>query len=208
MTYILSIDPSLSSTGYAVFNNNSYIESGVVKTKIKNTSCNVCMIERVYEIKCQILDLIHKYEGFNYVIIEGYSYTTNSQASSGLHELGGILKLMLYEYNSKLVIIPPNVAKKYLEGNKEFSEGKKLGLNNKEITFRLIKEKLYKDDFVSSDEADAFLFGTIMKDYLRFVNYSSLEFSNTKKEVFYFLSKQIKEYSECKIEHYKGYKDK
>lgn len=202
MADILAIDPSLSSTGYAIFNNNSYVESGVIKTKIKNTSCNVCCIERLYEIKSQVLDLIEKYEGFNYLIIEGYSYTTNSQASSGLHELGGILKLLLYKHNSKIIIIPPQVAKKYLEGNKEYAEGRKKDLLNKEITMKLIEKRLYKNDFKTSDEADAFLFGSIMKDYLRFVSYPSLSFSSIKKEVFYFISNQIKEYSHCKVEHY------
>lgn len=201
MVKILAIDPSLSCSGYAIYDNSIFKESGIIPTKIKNTSCNMCNIERLYEIKDRIKDFILKYKGFDYLIIEGYSFTKHSQASSGLHELGGILKLLAYEYNIKIVIVAPNLARKYLNNNPEYKSGKDFGLTVKEVTHNLIEEK-YNKDFDTSDEADAYLFCNIMNDYINYINKFQNDFDKAQNEVFITISQQLNEIHNCKKEHY------
>lgn len=201
MNKILALDQSLSNTGYAIFVGNRFYESGHFPTKIKDSKCNVCNSERLYIIKEQISQLFNEYSGFDYVIIEGYSYTSNSQALSGLYELGGIIKLLCYENNSKLIIIPPSLAKKWLNMNDKFKEGKESGMTNKEVTYTAIKVKYNKYDFKSDDEADAFNFGYIMKEYFKFIKIPD-NYNQVEKDVLIQLSEQLKVIDNCKGNHY------
>jgi len=203
MQNILSLDLSLSNTGYAIFSSNICVESGNIKVKIKSTKCNVCCTERLYEIKDRISQLIEKYDGFKFCIIEGYSYTKNSQALSGLYELGGVIKNLLYENNIQVIIIPPMTAKKFLDNKQAYKDGKESGMSNKEITYKLICNKMGKWDFKSDDEADAYLFGYILMKYLRWNTVKDKSrFSRVETEVFFYVSLYIQNYIDCKMKHF------
>lgn len=204
MVKILSIDQSLTNTGYTIFSNNRFVRCGSFSTKIVNVKCNVCQIERLYEIKQQLNDLIDEFEGFDYCIMESYSYGSNSRSFFQLGELGGVIKMLMYENNIKLVTITPSVAKKYLDMKKEFKQGKESGMSNKEITFTAIKEKFQKLDFNNDDEADSFLFGVILKEYLKYIKKDDVtNYSITHKEVFTQVSMQLQQDNTCKQNHYK-----
>ncbi len=202
MVKILAIDQSLSNTGYSVFVDGFYKKSGSFKFSVVDAKCNICVSERLCEIKNNIVELIDEYSGFDYIIIEGYSYSQNSSALTGLYELGGILKLIAYEYNCKLIIIAPTLAKKFLNMNDKYKEGKETGLSNKEITYIAIKNKYQKFDFKDDDEADAFNFMYILKEYFKYLK-NPQNYNRVEVEVFLQLSEQLKVIDDCKGNHYK-----
>lgn len=202
MVKILSIDQSLSNTGYSIFFNNNLKVCDSFKIKVKDVKCNVCSAERLYKIKQFLINLIDKYGIFDYVILEGYSFSKNSQALTGLYELGGMIRMLCYEYNIRYVVIPPSLAKKYLNMKEKFKEGKQSGMTNKQITFTAIKNKFNKWDFKDDDSADSYLFGYILKEYFRWIQRPHL-FNKVETEVFIQLSEQIEKVTNCKGNHYK-----
>lgn len=60
--------------------------------------------------------------GANLVIIEGYAYNSANAAHS-LGELGGVIRLMLYQRRIPYLVVPPATLKKYATGKGNVGKG-------------------------------------------------------------------------------------
>ena len=99
---ILAIDPSLTATGLC------YPDGTTETLKTRLTG-----MERLEWLR----DYVAIYaEDADLVVIEGYSYGSKGRAVVNIGELGGVLRLWLYEYGPPYVEIPPSCLKRYATG--------------------------------------------------------------------------------------------
>ena len=101
MTRVLGLDLSLTATGYAY--NDEVV--GVFKSKAKG-------MRRLAEIREFVWDLSFDAD---VVVLEGYAFARPNQAHQ-LGELGGVVRLLLYDRRIPYVEVPPAVLKKYATG--------------------------------------------------------------------------------------------
>lgn len=136
---ILSIDASLSNTGFAM------MEKGIIVTCCIGSKLRG--IPRLIEIRDHISRLIDK-TNTDIIFIEGYAYGSGLGGSRNidLGELGGVLRVMFYEKGIPYVEIIPQHIKKFVTGK---------GNANKEMMMKISKEK-YGIDFKNNDECDAY----------------------------------------------------
>ncbi len=98
---IVAFDLSLTATGYATRGT-----FGVLRP------LNLQGVERLRWIRDYVLQLS---EGMAVVVLEGYSFGSGNRAHA-LGELGGVIRLALYEAKLPTVIIPPSCRAKYATG--------------------------------------------------------------------------------------------
>ena len=105
MTAILTmgIDPSLTSTGVSV---------GGATSSIRPVLNGV---PRLIEIRNAIVNLVSEHD-IQVVAIEGYSYGSRNSHAHSLGELGGVVRVALYERGIPFVDIPPTVRAKFATG--------------------------------------------------------------------------------------------
>lgn len=103
ITDFLGLDLSLTSTGYAYGD-----ETGVI-------AFNSSGPERLWLVKREIESLINKYEA-KAVIIEGYSFASRSGQAFSIGELGGVIRLLLWQIGIPYVVIPPTCRAKFATG--------------------------------------------------------------------------------------------
>lgn len=132
---IATFDPSLTETGYARANGDRR-ETGIITTKLRG-------MERLQFIRDRVLELAARAE---VVVLEGYSYASKGRAVLSLGELGGVLRLALWEADIPVVEIPPATLKQYLTGK---------GNSKKEVMLAAAIRRL---DYPGSNnnEADAY----------------------------------------------------
>jgi len=99
---ILAIDPSLTGTGICLYDGSTH----TIHTKLRGP-------ERLQWIRDAIID---RTLAIRLVVIEGYSYGSKGAAVVNIGELGGVLRLAIYERQIPLVEIPPSCLKKYATG--------------------------------------------------------------------------------------------
>lgn len=135
----MAIDPSLSNTGFAMWENDKIVTC-CVGSKQRG-------IPRLIEIRNHICRLLDFYK-IDLIFIEGYAYGSGLGGSRNidLGELGGVLRVMFYEKKIPYVEIVPQHLKKYVTGK---------GNANKELMMKVAKEK-YGIDFKNNDECDAY----------------------------------------------------
>lgn len=80
------------------------------------------------------------------VVLEGYAYNGRSNSVAQIGELGGVIRLLLYQNNFNYVVMAPKAMKKHVAGN---------GNATKEDIKRAINDN-YGYTFESEDEYDAF----------------------------------------------------
>lgn len=124
----LGLDLSLTSPGIVILQEGVYYvyffpirkrEMNFVfdSDSFKINSMNVMIADQIttfhkYEVICScISDLIDKHE-VNHVIIEGYSYQSQSSSMSKLYELGGIVRYMCHTKKVAITEIAPTRVKK------------------------------------------------------------------------------------------------
>ena len=90
--------------------------------------------------------------------IEGYAYGANNQREA-LGELGGVLRISLYDDGINMVIIPPTVVKQYITGK---------GTADK-IAMALAVMKQFGQEFPTTDQTDAFSLAVIGRAYFGLV---------------------------------------
>lgn len=91
---VLSIDPSLLGTGYAVFNDKqSLITYGEISTKSKDD-----IDKRLYNIYNNLKDIIDIYKP-KYIIIEKMFINMNGTTSMNIAAVRGIIILLCGQYN-------------------------------------------------------------------------------------------------------------
>jgi Holliday junction resolvasome RuvABC endonuclease subunit len=99
----MGIDPSLTSTGVSV---------GGQTVSIRPDSTGP---ERLIDIRDQIIYTIHHHQ-INCVAIEHYSYASRNSQAHSIGELGGVLRVALYEAKIATIEIPPTCRAKFATG--------------------------------------------------------------------------------------------
>lgn len=113
---ILALDVSLTSTGYAVGEGSDYKLGTIVPPKAAKSG-----MPRLAYIRDCVLDLAR---GATMVVLEGYNFHSKTSAVM-LGEIGGIIRLALFEAGIFYVEVPPNTLKKYATGK---GKGQKAGI--------------------------------------------------------------------------------
>lgn len=99
----MGIDPSLTSTGISI---------GGVTASIRKTSRGV---HRLLEVRNDLIYII-KQHNVNCVAIEHYSYASRNSQAHSIGEMGGVMRLALYEAEIPFVEIPPTCRAKFATG--------------------------------------------------------------------------------------------
>lgn len=154
---IIGIDPSLSSTGICTMDENGNILSTLA------INSDFTGAKRLHDIKRQIIPevLYSKSEEEEKVIafIEGYSFGSKN-GGEALGELGGTIRLMLYEQGIEFIDVPPTTLKKYVLG---------IGKGDK-VAMAIGVIKTWGVDFPTTDQTDAFALAMFGRGYLGLVN--------------------------------------
>jgi crossover junction endodeoxyribonuclease RuvC len=103
ITDVFGLDLSLTSTGYSYGE-----ETGVI-------SFDATGPERLWLIKREIESLINRH-GVEAVILEGYSFASRSGQAFSIGELGGVIKLLLWQIGIPCVVVPPTCRAKFATG--------------------------------------------------------------------------------------------
>ena len=101
MTRVLGLDLSLTATGYA------YTDEVVGTFKPKTRG-----MQRLRDIRSNLLELAHVAD---VVVLEGYAFARPNQAHQ-LGELGGVIRLELFERRIPYVEVAPAALKKFATG--------------------------------------------------------------------------------------------
>lgn len=100
----LGLDLSLTSTGYC--------NKGVADC----ISFDVTGPERLWRFKRAIEDVTIKFNKLDGVIIEGYSFASRNSQAHSIGELGGVVRLLIWELGIPYAIIPPTSRAKFATG--------------------------------------------------------------------------------------------
>jgi len=150
---IVGIDPSLTSTGICTMD-----EHGKLLSTLAINSEFVGM-KRLHDIKRQ-LEPECSYNTPNEnekvaVFIEGYSFGSMN-GREALGELGGMIRLMLYEKGIEFVDVPPTTLKKFTTGKG----------NADKIAMAIATLKNWAVDFPTTDQTDAYCLAMFGRGYL------------------------------------------
>ncbi len=140
---IAGIDVSLTGTGVAVLNGSLCTE----RIESKQTGP-----ARLIEIRDRVREIV---AGADLVAIEGYAFAMANQAHQ-MGELGGVLRVMLFEMGLKVLEVAPSQVKKFATG--------KGSAKKEEMAVAIYKR--WGREFRTNDEADAFVLAMIGRAYL------------------------------------------
>jgi Holliday junction resolvasome RuvABC endonuclease subunit len=107
---LMGLDLSLSSTGISM---NSV--TSVIRSKAKGA-------ERLSEVTKSILHECLENE-IDCVVIEGYSFASRSGQAFSIGELGGCIRMTLFECNIPIIEVPPTCRAKFATGRGNASKG-------------------------------------------------------------------------------------
>lgn len=138
---VLALDLSLNSTGYCDDSGVGLIQPGCVGA------------ERLDFVREALLDGLYPRQGDQTIVaIEGYAYGRANQAHQ-LGELGGVIRLALYNHELDWVEIPPKLIKLYGCGTGNASKD--------DVLLAAVRRFGYKGS--SKDEADALILHRLVK---------------------------------------------
>jgi Holliday junction resolvasome RuvABC endonuclease subunit len=100
---VLGLDLSLTSSGFSSPN-----ELGVIKTPTKGA-------ERLSVISHMIVDIVFS-NNCDIVALEGYSFASRNSQAHSIGELGGAVRMRLWEKNIPFIEIPPTCRAKFATG--------------------------------------------------------------------------------------------
>jgi len=100
---ILGLDLSLTSTGFS-----DGVNTGVLRTGTKNA-------ERLSLISNMVLDQIRNFD-IDIVAMEGYSFASRNSQAHSIGELGGAVRMRLWENDIPYLEIPPTCRAKFATG--------------------------------------------------------------------------------------------
>lgn len=132
----LGIDPSLTSTGWAIIANGE-LDTGRIRFP-KLTGA-----ERLWNFS-RVFNLTFDNQRFDGIAIEGYSYGSRGTVYE-IGELGGVLRLTLFNHGKDYLVVPPTTLK-------QFTTGK--GNAEKQAVAKELFRR-YGVDCVGNDETDA-----------------------------------------------------
>lgn len=99
----MGLDLSLTSTGYSLSG-----DTGVITTSLKGP-------ERLHFISSVIIDICKEY-GVDMVVVEGYSFSSRNSQAHSIGELGGSVRMRLWENKIPFVEVPPTCRAKFATG--------------------------------------------------------------------------------------------
>jgi crossover junction endodeoxyribonuclease RuvC len=137
---IAGIDPSLQKTGLVIMESDGTIicEKLITPKKLKG-------VERLQFIRNELLSNLKKYH-VTVVSIESYSFSSRGRAMFNLGELGGVIRLALFDNQFPYFDVSPSSLKSFIAEN---------GLADKEMMRKAVLRK-YKLDISEDNICDAF----------------------------------------------------
>ena len=106
----LGLDLSLTSTGYSCCG-----VTGFIATPTRGA-------ERLHIITETVLDITQEYEA-DVAVIEGYSFASRTSQAHSIGELGGCVRMRLWENKIPYVEVPPTSRAKFATGRGNASKG-------------------------------------------------------------------------------------
>jgi crossover junction endodeoxyribonuclease RuvC len=100
---IVGLDLSLTSTGISIDGVTSAITS------------KLSGVERLQDIRNQLIGIIGVHE-INAAVIEGYAFSARNSQSHKIGELGGVIRLCLFEHGIPFAEVPPTSRAKFATG--------------------------------------------------------------------------------------------
>jgi Holliday junction resolvasome RuvABC endonuclease subunit len=107
---IMGLDLSLTSTGLSV-NEDTFVIASKKKGAARLSEISQAVLD-----SCLTLDV-------RCVIIEGYSFASRNSQAHSIGELGGAVRMRLYENNIEYVDVPPTCRAKFATGKGNASKG-------------------------------------------------------------------------------------
>ena len=145
--YYIGLDLSLTGTGIAVINQNDKIAHvETLKNKLRGE-------ERLAYLEDAIRGTLNIYPP-SLICVEGYAMGIRTGQSFSIGELGGVIKLMLWEEEKDFHIVSPTSLKKYVLGK---------GVGDKDMIIMNVFKR-WGFEAKTSDEADAYVLARIAKD--------------------------------------------
>lgn len=138
---IIGIDPSLTSTGICVMDDHGQV---LQSTALSSKNYGV---KRLNDFREKLGNLFYPYKKNGhelFVAIEGYSFASNTQGIA-LGELGGMMRLYMFESGINYIEVPPTVVKKFATGKG----------NSDKIAMGVALQKQYGLEYPTSDQTDA-----------------------------------------------------
>jgi Holliday junction resolvasome RuvABC endonuclease subunit len=143
---ILALDLSLTSTGYCHDG-----ETGVITPKTTGA-------ERLSDIQRKVASLALNFS-INTVVMEGYSFASRHSQAHSIGELGGVIRLLLFEMGIPYVIIPPTCRAK-------FATGKGNASKNEVVSSISAKTGIVWSNPGGDDKCDAWILEEMAKTHL------------------------------------------
>lgn len=138
---VLGLDLSLTSSGFAYRIGSGRIHTGTITPKAHKGVPRLVYIRRCIE-------MIIMEHGTSHAVIEGYSMGKfQMQRAHSTGELGGAIKMMLWEKRISILIVSPKGLKKFATGNGNATKPQVQGHIMTHWGYRVTQE----------DEADAFV---------------------------------------------------
>lgn len=103
MSFLIGLDLSLTSTGVSING-----ETSVISTKARGA-------ERLHIVSSTILDLCSSKDAVC-AIIEGYSFASRNSQAHSIGEMGGAVRMKLWEKGIPYVEVPPTCRAKFATG--------------------------------------------------------------------------------------------
>lgn len=146
---VLGIDPSLTCTGLAVLQNDG-LRAETRAVQVPGTG-----IPRLLALRDAVMEWIRAYTPV-VVAMEGYSMAARAGRLADLGELGGVLKVALWEMgyrqdNGTLLVVPPALVKKFATGQGNADKG----------AVRVAVYKRWGFEARTDDETDAYVLARI-----------------------------------------------
>lgn len=142
--HVVGIDASLTSTGIAILQGDE-INTAAIKTDLKGPARLSYLRDCIQQIVANA-DL---------VVLENYAYSRPNQAHQ-IGELGGVLRVMLYESGVKWIEVAPAAVKKFATGKgNAVKEAVAVGVY-----------RHWGKEFKTNDETDAAVLAYIGQAYL------------------------------------------
>lgn len=139
---VLGLDLSLTSSGFAYLGHRDLeMHTGIITPKVYKGVPRLVYIRRCIE-------MIIMEQGISHAVIEGYSMGRfQMQRAHSTGELGGTIKMMLWEKRISILIVSPKGLKKFATGNGNSKKPQVQGHIMTRWGYRIEQE----------DEADAFV---------------------------------------------------
>jgi crossover junction endodeoxyribonuclease RuvC len=137
---VIAIDPSLTRSGVVY---RSLAGREVITSITPHKSLSGC--KRLQFIRDTFMEIVYEHEP-ELVVMENYSMGSRGRTFH-IGELGGVLKLALYEYNTPILLVPPS-------NLKQFAIGKG---NADKQDIRMVVEREWGAAVKNLDESDAYV---------------------------------------------------